>query len=337
MGRASRTTVVTTLGVVASLAALLLAGRLTGGALRRAGEPASAVAVGRTGPQPPLVRKVALSHPVDGVAVADDGEVWIVHHGRLSRVDPRTLLINAFVAERWQVTAVAAGAGAVWASAGRELLRVDPRTAEVVARLAVPTGTAPVAAPGVAAGVWAVCCGADRTLGRPRLTRIDPDSNRVVATIPLPGPADAVGAGLAGVWVRSPGGPIWEVDPARNRLAATVRVPGGLGAGAGSVLVAGGMVLVADPSNGTVHIVDADRDRLAEGEFDAAGRDVVADERGIVWAHSDQRVVGFGPDHTRGRTLDEAAGAIRALAAGRDALWVGAPAGLFRVDFGALP
>ncbi len=97
------------------------------------------------------------------------------------------------------------------------------------------------------------------------------------------------------------------------------------------------MVLVADPSNGTVHIVDADRDRLAEGEFDAAGRDVVADERGIVWAHSDQRVVGFGPDHTRGRTLDEAAGAIRALAAGRDALWVGAPAGLFRVDFGALP
>src|SRR6266511_651844 len=298
MGRASRTTVVTTLGVVASLAALLLAGRLTGGALRRAGEPASAATVERTSPQPPLVRKVALSHPVDGVA---------------------------------------AGAGAVWASAGRELLRVDPRTAEVVARLAVPTGTAPVAAPGVAAGVWAVCCGADRTLGRPRLTRIDPDSNRVVATIPLPGPADAVGAGLAGVWVRSPGGPIWEVDPARNRLAATVRVPGGLGAGAGSVLVAGGMVLVADPSNGTVHIVDADRDRLAEGEFDAAGRDVVADERGIVWAHSDQRVVGFGPDHTRGRTLDEAAGAIRALAAGRDALWVGAPAGLFRVDFGALP
>src|SRR6266545_1656041 len=231
MGRASRTTVVTTLGVVASLAALLLAGRLTGGALRRAGEPASAATVGRTSPQPPLVRKVALSHPVDGVAVADDGGVWIVHHGRLSRVDPRTLGITAFVAERRPVTAVAAGAGAVWASAGRELLRIDPRTAEVVARLAVPSGTAPVAAPGVAAGVWAVCCGADRTLGRPRLTRIDPDSNRVVATIPLPGPADAVGAGLAGVWVRSPGGPIWEVDPARNRLAATVRVPGGLGAG----------------------------------------------------------------------------------------------------------
>ena len=337
MGRASRTTLVTTVGVVVSLAGLLLAGRLTGGALQRPGDPATAVTVGRTSPQLPLVRKVALSHPVDGVAVADDGGVWIVHHGRLSRVDPRTLWIDTFVDERRQVTAVAAGAGAVWASAGKELLRVDPRTAEVVARLAVPTGTAPVAASGVAAGVWAVCCGADRTLGRPRLTRIDPAGNRVVASIPLPGPADAVGAGLAGVWVRSPGGPIWEVDPTRNRLAAAVEVPGGLGATAGSVLVAGGMVLVTDPDNGAVHVVDADHDRLAEGGFDAAGRDVVTDERGIVWVHSDQRVVGLGPDHSRGRTLDEAAGAIRALAAGPDALWVGAPAGLFRVDFGALP
>jgi DNA-binding beta-propeller fold protein YncE len=234
------------------------------------------------------------SHPVDGVAVADDGGVWIVHHGRLSRVDPYTLRITATV------------------GTGR-----------------------PVAAPGIAAGVWAVCCGDDGTLGPPRLTRIDPSGNRVVASIPLPGPADAVGAGLAGVWVRSPGGPVWRVDPDRNRLVATVEVPGGLGATAGSVLVTGAMVLVADPDNGAVHAVDGNR--LTEGAFEAAGRDVVTDERGIVWAHSDQRLMGFDPHHTRGRTLDGIGGAIRALAAGRDALWVGAPAGLFRVDFGGLP
>jgi hypothetical protein len=272
MGRASRTKLMATVGVVVALAALLAAGRLTGRALeRRPGAPA-AVTAGRATPRPALVRKLALNHPVDGVVVAGDSGVWIVHAGRLSRVDPWTLQIDAFVVERQPVTAVAAGAGAVWASAGRELLRVDPRTAEVVARLPVPTGTAPVAAPGVAAGVWAVCCGADRSLGRPRLTRIDPDGNRVVATIPLPGPADAVGAGLAGVWVRSPGGPIWRVDPARNRLAATVAVPGGLGATAGSVLVAGSMVLVSDPDNGAVHVVGGDR--LAEGGFEAAGRDL---------------------------------------------------------------
>jgi hypothetical protein len=335
MGRASPTRLVTTLGVVASLAALLLAGRLIGGPLRRPGEPATTVTVGRTSPQSPPVRRVALSHPVDGVAVADDGGVWIVHHGRLSRVDPHTLWMTATVGTGRPVTAVAAGAGAVWASAGTELLRVDPRTAEVAARLAVPTGTAPVAAPGIAAGVWAVCCGDDGTLGPPRLTRIDPAGNRVVASIPLPGPADAVGAGLAGVWVRSPGGPVWEVDPDRNRLVATVEVPGGLGATAGSVLVAGGMVLVTDPDNGAARVVGGDK--LAEGGFEAGGRDVVVDERGIVWVHSDRRVVGFGPDPTRGRTLDEAGGAIRALAAGRDALWVGVPAGLFRVDFSGLP
>jgi hypothetical protein len=335
MGRTSRTTVVATLGTVAALAALLVVGRVTGGGLRRSGAPAAAATVGRSGPAPPPVGRVALSHPVDSVAVADDGGVWIVHHGRLSRVDPRTLRITAFVGERQPVTAVATGAGVVWASAGKQLLRVDPRTAEVVARLPVPTGSAPVAAPGVAAGVWAVCCGTDRTLGPPRLTRIDPDGNRVVATIPLPGPADAVGAGLAGVWVRSPGGPIWRVDPARNRLAATVRVPGGLGWTAGSVLVAGRMVLVTDPDHGTVHVLGGDR--LAEDELDAAGRDAAADDLGVVWVHSDQRLLGFGPDPTRGRSLHETGGAIRALAAGHDALWVGAPAGLFRVEFAALP
>jgi hypothetical protein len=334
MGRASRTTVVATLGVVAALAALLVAGRVTGGGLRRAGEPAAA-AVGGSGAGLPLVGRVALGHPVDGVAVADDGGVWIVHHGRLSRVDPWTLRITASVQERRPVTAVAAGAGAVWASAGTELLRVDPRSAQVVARLPVPTGDAPVAAPGSAAGVWAVCCGTDRSLGPPRLTRVDPDANRVVATVPLPGPADAVGAGLAGVWVRSPGGPVWRVDPARNRLAATVRVPGGLGWTAGSVLVAGGMVLVTDPDHGTVHVLG--RDRLAEGELEAAGRDVAVDDRGVVWVHSDQRLLGFGPDPTSGRSLEETGGTIRALATGHDALWVGAPAGLLRVDFAALP
>jgi hypothetical protein len=112
-------------------------------------------------------------------------------------------------------------------------------------------------------------------------------------------------------------------------------VPGGLGATAGSVLVAGGMVLISDPDNAAVHAVHGDR--VAEGGFEAAGRDLAVDERGVVWVHSDQRVVGFGPDHTRGRSLEEAGGEIRALAAGHDALWVGAPSGLLRVDFRALP
>jgi hypothetical protein len=40
--------------------------------------------------------------------------------------------------------------------------------------------------------------------------------------------------------------------------------------------------------------------------------------------------------HLTGRAL-EAGGAIRAVAADHDALWVGAPSGLLRVDFRALP
>jgi hypothetical protein len=95
------------------------------------------------------------------------------------------------------------------------------------------------------------------------------------------------------------------------------------------------MVLVSDPDNGVVHAVHGDR--LAEGGFEAAGRDLAVDEQGIVWVHSDQRVVGFSPDPTRGRSLEEAGGTISALAAGHDALWVGTPVGLLRVDFRAMP
>jgi len=335
MNKRSRSMLVTTLGVIMALGVLLLAGRLTGDWFQRTADPAT-VTTRQASPPLPVVLRAAVSDPVDGVTITDDGAVWVVHHGALSRVDPHTLRITATVADQQPVAAVAAGAGAVWASAGKELLRVDPHTAKVAVRLPVATGSAPVAASDTV-GVWAVCCGTDGSLGAPRLTRVDPTTNRVAATVPRPGPADAVGAGPAGVWVRSPRGPVWRVDPARNRLAATLQVPGGLGAAAGSVLVDHDVVLVTDPDNGAVYVVDAGRDRFFEGGFEAAGRDVAADDRGIVWVHSDQRLVGFGPDHTRGRTLEEAGGAVRALAAGRDALWVGASAGLFRVDFSGLP
>jgi hypothetical protein len=126
--------------VVVALAALLLGGRLTGRALQRPGDPATAMAAmtavtaGRAIPRPALVRKLALDHPVDGVVVAGDSGVWIVHGGRLSRVDPWTLRVDALVVARQPVTAVAAGAGALWASTGGELLRIDPRTAAVPGR-----------------------------------------------------------------------------------------------------------------------------------------------------------------------------------------------------------
>lgn len=145
MKRPSRTTLVTTLGVVAALAVLLVAGRLARHGLPRLDGAATSVTAGEAGPQLPVVLRAAVSDPVDGVAVAEDGGVWIVHRSALSRVDPQTLRITATPVTQWPVTAVAAGAGAIWASARERLLRVDPPTARVTAWLPVATGAAPVA------------------------------------------------------------------------------------------------------------------------------------------------------------------------------------------------
>jgi streptogramin lyase len=57
------------------------------------------------------------------------------------------------------------------------------------------------------------------------VSRIDPGSDRVVATIPLPRPgrrpeAIAIGAGM--VWVAASTGIVWRIDPARNQVVGKV-------------------------------------------------------------------------------------------------------------------
>jgi sugar lactone lactonase YvrE len=116
MKRPSRITLRATLGVVTVLAVLLVAVRLTSRGVRQAVDSAT-VTTRQASQQLPVVVRAAVDGPVDGIAVADDGVLWIAHHAGLSRVDPHTLRITATVAAQRPVTAVAAHAGAVWASA----------------------------------------------------------------------------------------------------------------------------------------------------------------------------------------------------------------------------
>jgi DNA-binding beta-propeller fold protein YncE len=57
------------------------------------------------------------------------------------------------------------------------------------------------------------------------VSRIDPGTNRVVATIPLPraGPRpEAIAAGAGMVWVAASAGMVWRIDPARNQVVGKV-------------------------------------------------------------------------------------------------------------------
>jgi hypothetical protein len=98
------------------------------------------------------------------------------------------------------------------------------------------------------------------------LLRIDPQTNRVVATIPVSvsGESASIAFGEGAVWVTSgqANGVVYRIDPAANRVTATIGVPGG----AFGIVVAAGTVWVtqylpeADP--GIVARIDASTNRL---------------------------------------------------------------------------
>ena len=74
------------------------------------------------------------------------------------------------------------------------------------------------------------------------VTRIDPATNKVVATIAVgDGVADGeIAAGLGSVWISAPGVPLIRIDPRTNRAVQRFT-----GTGGGAVLVAHGSVWVA--------------------------------------------------------------------------------------------
>jgi sugar lactone lactonase YvrE len=229
------------------------------------------------------------------------------------------------------VVQMTVAAGAVWATttAGRRLLRIDPRTTRVTASLSVPAD---------ASGVWAVCCGAGGPGGR--LTRVDP-GGRVVKAIRLPGHPQAVGIGPSGVWVRGAEGPVWRVDPASNRVVATIRLPPGpvdTGDPGGDIVVTTDAVWVSNPATATVRRIDPRRNQVTDDMAEADGSDLTVAANGVVWATtSDTRLLGLGVGwQVLGprRNLQELdTDRITAVAAARDGrLWLGTPQGLFHIN-----
>jgi streptogramin lyase len=108
--------------------------------------------------------------------------------------------------------------------------------------------------------------GAVWVAGQGALLRIDPQTNRVVATIPTPltGQYASVAFGEGAVWVTSgqANGVVYRVDPAANRVTAAISVPGG----AFGIVVAAGTVWVTqylpEPDPGIVARIDARSNRL---------------------------------------------------------------------------
>lgn len=159
----------------------------------------------------PTTDDVVATVPVDGspdqVAATTDA-VWVTDGDHtLIRIDPATNDVTATVDVASGPSGVAATEDAVWvasASAG-EVSRIDPTTNDVVATVEVAFPESVAIADGA---VWVTGSGpagkrAQETTPQDGIvSRIDPDTNEVVATVAI-GPPGGVAVAGGAVWVAS--------------------------------------------------------------------------------------------------------------------------------------
>jgi DNA-binding SARP family transcriptional activator/DNA-binding beta-propeller fold protein YncE len=210
-----------------------------------------------------LVRTIGLSVAPTDVEVGA-GSVWVLSDWALLRVDPA---INDVVDTvplprgsgqgRWSHVEVGANAAFVCTCAGGpgEVIRVDVATMSVK-----PVRRRPVWTIAYGEGaLWALTGESDT------IERIDPETNAVVATIPLGRIGETSGwryriaAGEGGVWVLAPAS-LWRIDSTTTRFVGSV--PLDRSEEGSSVATGDGAVWIAKP-DGVLLRIDPDSQRVA--------------------------------------------------------------------------
>lgn len=142
--------------------------------------------------------------------------VWVTctQSSELLRVDPVTNLVSAHIKVGPKPRFLTVGEGAVWTlnQGDGKVSRVDPQSNKVTATIdvGIPGGGGDISA--AEGSVWVT------SFGYP-LSRIDPETNKVVQQF-TGGGGDAVRAGKGSVWLCDlRGGKVWRLDP--KLIAAT--------------------------------------------------------------------------------------------------------------------
>jgi YVTN family beta-propeller protein len=181
--------------------------------------------------------------------------LWAADNGVVSRVDAvRGRVTKRVDVETGSASRLAVGAGAVWALAGSAVERINPASASIVASIPIAGGTGPTPN-ALAVGRGAVWV-ANIVVPPPRdvlghelfrravpgtVSRIDPRTNAVAATIAVGRYSDAIAVGAGAVWVANrDDGTLSRIDPKTNSVVATIHVggrPEGVAVGAGAVWV----------------------------------------------------------------------------------------------------
>lgn len=214
------------------------------------------------------------------------------------------------------VTDIVTGYGGVWASTATAIIRIDPLTNKAQATIPVEgIGDAGKLAAGEGA-IWV-------THDVSKVSRIDPATNQVVATMDVGPGVRGIATGGGRVWVtREPqpdeiDGYLVQIDPGTNTV---VGKPTPVGVGPGPVVYGGGAVWVTLTSeSGTLVKVDPDSmtvtariDGVRGGAWYVAGK---------IWAPTAQSVLALDP--VTGSVVDASPLPLSSeVAFGSGAVWV---------------
>lgn len=160
----------------------------------------------------------------EGQLVAASGSVWIFTDdaGTLARIDPRTNKIARTYATGVSAISLVSAEGSLWATVPDDDAVVRISTDGKVLQT-IPVGSRPRFIAAGEGGIWSL------GQGDGDVTRIDPKTGAVTATIPVyvPGDGGCIAAGGGSVWVTMPDTPVSRIDPATNRVVERFTGPGG--------------------------------------------------------------------------------------------------------------
>ena len=272
-----------------------------------------------------LVEQISVGHHPTSVAVGE-GAVWVLNADdqTITRVDEESRQVKTFaIGETPHELAV--GAGAVWVGIrrGAAVSRLDPQSGVVDRVIPVFKGL-DVSGPGVTSAGAAIAVGdgavwvvsPDRTV-----SRIDPKTNRVVATVRARG-ASTLAVGERSVWIVNLDSSVSQIDPATNKVRATIQVPAN---GLTAAAVGAGSLWTTDPIGGAVWRVDPHGSRLIMRTiplaFGAAG---IAFGRGSIWVSNGVQGTLTRVDPQTNRVTETIAlgNPAQNLATGADGVWV---------------
>jgi DNA-binding SARP family transcriptional activator/ABC-type branched-subunit amino acid transport system substrate-binding protein len=288
-----------------------------------------------------LLASVPLGSAPSSIAVGE-GSIWAIDADdqTISRIDPRTHTRERTFSTASTPTDIAVGAGAVWVgnafrgarsrgSYPRSVSRLDPETGVVDATVKLPGADAHGYFQGggfnqqriavTPTAVWAV--NPDRTV-----SRIDPRTNRRVATIEDVQASDIAAAG-GEVWVIGSDGVI-EIDSRTNAVSQEIQVA----AESMSALALGaGSVWVADPVGGSVWRVFPGPEPVLRQIPLELGVRSLAYGHGALWAANEvaDKVYRIAPRTNEAEVVSRTIAPQR-VAVAADAVWVtalGPPSG----------